>query len=330
MKNRFIIILISFILITSKDLPAEDIIVFTANQTWLSRVYLMRMDGTVIKYFEYDFYRFVDLEVVNNELYAAEAFAPRVYKINLETGELDVIIDDWSLFYFYDIGFDGDYLYCTEWDMHQYNLNGTHISSSTFEGTPTGGASHNNYYWTLNDAGLIQCWDFLEWPNKVEVPENNFSPPTPDCRGLWHDGQYFWSAESKEGLGHIYQFDSIGTVVQQWLEPSFSGWGACVIKDYITDTPEVSVGFSGEVVLEPNFPNPFHTKTTIRFSLPKTSDVCLMIYSSTGKLAATLIEDKLPSGEHQFEFNGNSLTAGIYFLKLFTEDHDYYRKIVKY
>jgi hypothetical protein len=330
MKNRLIIILISFLLITSKDIPAEDIIVFTANQTWLSRVYLMRMDGTVIKYFEYDFYRFTDLEVINNELYAAEAFAPRVYKINLETGELVVIIDDWSLFYFYDIGFDGDYLYTTEWDMHQYSLNGTHISSSPFEGTPTGGASNNNYYWTLNDAGAIQCWDFLEWPNKVEVPENNFSPPTPDCRGLWHDGQYFWSAESKQGLGHIYKFDSNGTVVQQWLEPSFSGWGACVIKDFITDIPEDTGELPEEVVLEANFPNPFHTSTTIRFTLPRASEVCLNISNSSGKLVATLLEEKLPSGEHQVEYNGNGLTPGIYFLKLFSEDNDYYRKMVKY
>jgi len=62
------------------------------------------------------------MAVVNNELYVAEAFAPRVLKVNLETGELDVIIDDWSLYYFYDLAFDGTYFYVTEWDLNRYDI----------------------------------------------------------------------------------------------------------------------------------------------------------------------------------------------------------------
>ena len=53
---------------------SNDAIIFTANQEFLSRIYILRMDGTVHSYYQYDFYRFVDLEVVNNELYANDAF----------------------------------------------------------------------------------------------------------------------------------------------------------------------------------------------------------------------------------------------------------------
>ncbi|MGB2805242.1 MAG: hypothetical protein WBD64_10160, partial [Candidatus Zixiibacteriota bacterium] len=82
---------------------SEDVIVYTAHQDWLSRIYVLRMNGTVIDFFEYSFYFFADLEVVNNEVYVAEAFAPRAYKVDLYTGALDLVIDDWSLYYFYDL-----------------------------------------------------------------------------------------------------------------------------------------------------------------------------------------------------------------------------------
>jgi hypothetical protein len=46
---------------------------------------------------------------VDGQLYVAEAFAPRVYKVDPATGDLQVFIDDWSLYYFYDVAFDGTY-----------------------------------------------------------------------------------------------------------------------------------------------------------------------------------------------------------------------------
>jgi hypothetical protein len=120
-----------------------------------------------------------------------------------------------------------------------------------------GGAWDGSYYWTLTDENLVKCWDVSAWPSVTEVPENAFTPPTPDCCGLWFDGQYFWTAESKDGtLGNIYTFNYTGTIIDQWLEPAFRGWSACVIKasDYpaIPETPsgpgegetEVEYGFS--------------------------------------------------------------------------------------
>ena len=308
--------LILFVLIASLHLYAEDIIVYTANQNWLSRIYLLRMDGTVINYFQYDFYHFTDIEVVNNELYAAEAFAPRVYKINLITGDLEVIIDDWSLYYFYDVGFDGTYFYTTEWDMHRYDFNGNPISSSPFDGTVFGGTSDSTYYWTLSDSAEIRCWDFSQWPNTIEVTANNFSPPTPECRGLWYDGQYFWSAESKDYPGYIYKFNSTGTVIQQWVEPAFSGWAAGVIKDFITDVSYESEGLPETFVLKQNFPNPFNATTTIEFSLPKTSYTTLKVYNSIGELVAVILAEELLPGTHKIEWDAGEFPSGIYYYQL--------------
>ncbi len=93
---------------------ADDIMMFTANQEFLSRIYLLDTAGTVTDHHQYDFYRWVGMEVVNGELYVAEAFAPRVYKVDPVTGDLEVFIDDWTLYYFYDVAFDGEYFWSAE------------------------------------------------------------------------------------------------------------------------------------------------------------------------------------------------------------------------
>jgi hypothetical protein len=210
----------------------EDVIVFTAHQDFMSRIYLLRMDGSVITYFHYDPYRFVDLEVVDNEVYASEAFAPRVLKVDLHTGELDVIVDDWSLFYFYGVAFDGTYWYLDEWDLNRYEFDGTKVGTAPFDEEVMGSAWDGEYLWTLNhDENRIKCWSLASWPVMVAVPANNFSPPTAACRGLWFDGETFWTAESIDGMpGQIYRFSHGGAIVEQWPAPAFNGWGVSVVQ----------------------------------------------------------------------------------------------------
>lgn len=211
---------------------AEDLNVFTAHQDFLSRVYVMGVDGVVHRFFEYEFFFLADVEVVDGAVYIAEAFAPRVDRIDLVTGDLEVVVDDWSLFYFYGLAFDGTYLYVAEWDLNRYDLNGVKHGTASFDDDVMGMAWDGSYLWTLNDSNEIRCWDLSGWPTVTAVPDNDFVPPTPVCRGLWFDGQHFWTAESIDGtLGFIYLFDHDGNVIEQWLEPAFRGWGACRVPD---------------------------------------------------------------------------------------------------
>jgi len=247
MKIKYsIYVLIVFVLNIYSQ--SNDAIIFTANQDFLSRIYILKMDGTVHNYFQYDFFRFVDMEVVDNELYACDAFAPRMYKVDPATGDLDLIIDDWSLFYFYGLAFDGTYFYVDEWDLNRYDMNGTYNGTASFNEAVYGSAWDGNYLWTLGDENIVKCWDLSTWPTMTAIPDSNFLPPSDSCRGLWYDGEYFWSAESGATIGKIYKFDRNGNVVQQWNEPAFSGWAACVIEDFFDPIPVELVSFTGKVI----------------------------------------------------------------------------------
>jgi hypothetical protein len=307
---------------------AGDAMVYTAHQEWPSRIYVLRMNGAVHHYFEYEFCRFNGVEVVNGEFYVAEAFAPRVYKVDLLTGDLDVFIDDWSLFYFYDVAFDGTYFYVDEWDLNRYDKNGDFDSRAGFDEDVLGSAFADGYYWTLNDANRIRCWDLTGWPSVVEVPENAFTPPTPECRGLWFDGLHFWSAESKNVLGLIYKFDANGNVVRQWTEPAFSGWGACVVPDFATGVRSVSAIGGLELRFEPISPNPTRTHTTIRFALPRSAHARLSLHDASGRLVSRLLAGELGPGHHDLPWNAGALANGVYFWRLEAGGETISRKMV--
>ena len=70
-----------------------------------------------------------------------------------------------------------------------------------------------------------------------------------------------------------------------------------------------------------DYPNPFNPETNIRFILPKEKPVILKIYNIRGQLVKTLIEKKLPAGEHVVHWDGRDdanrqIPTGIYFLRM--------------
>ncbi len=65
-----------------------------------------------------------------------------------------------------------------------------------------------------------------------------------------------------------------------------------------------------------NYPNPFSAKTTIQFQTTSLETVSLVVFDQTGRKISTLVNETLPSGNHQFDFDGSSLPGGIYFYQL--------------
>lgn len=73
-------------------------------------------------------------------------------------------------------------------------------------------------------------------------------------------------------------------------------------------------------VMFQNYPNPFNPSTTIKFELPKTTDVKVAVYDITGKELEVLVNEKLQTGTYQTTWNGERYSSGVYFYKIQTDD----------
>ena len=90
---------------------------------------------------------------------------------------------------------------------------------------------------------------------------------------------------------------------------------------YVAEHENIPEGF----ILYQNYPNPFNPSTNIGFRIVESGLVTLKVYDILGSEVATLVNEKLPKGEYEVEFNSNSnssfrlarsLTSGIYFYTL--------------
>ena len=68
--------------------------------------------------------------------------------------------------------------------------------------------------------------------------------------------------------------------------------------------------------LDYTFPTPFNPTTSISFSIPAQSQTLLEVYEINGNQISTLLNQIMNFGHYQIEWNGDSYTGGIYFVKL--------------
>ncbi len=68
--------------------------------------------------------------------------------------------------------------------------------------------------------------------------------------------------------------------------------------------------------LHQNYPNPFNPTTQIRYDLPEAGTVRLDVYDVTGRRVAELVNEHQNAGANQVNFDGSSLSSGIYLYRL--------------
>jgi hypothetical protein len=68
--------------------------------------------------------------------------------------------------------------------------------------------------------------------------------------------------------------------------------------------------------LTQNYPNPFNPNTTIKYQIPKMNYVTLKLYDVLGSEIATLVNEEIPAGVYEVQFDASSLASGIYFYRL--------------
>ena len=83
-----------------------------------------------------------------------------------------------------------------------------------------------------------------------------------------------------------------------------------------------------EYALSQNYPNPFNPSTKINFAIPTTGLVTMKIYDVLGKEVATLINEVKNPGNYIVEFDGSSLSSGVYFYKLQVGDFSSVKRMV--
>jgi hypothetical protein len=78
-----------------------------------------------------------------------------------------------------------------------------------------------------------------------------------------------------------------------------------------------------------NFPNPFNPVTTIKYDLPKNSNVTIIIYDLIGREVSRLVNNEFKNaGRYEINWNANNYASGIYFYRITSADFTDVKKMV--
>jgi hypothetical protein len=82
------------------------------------------------------------------------------------------------------------------------------------------------------------------------------------------------------------------------------------------------------VELHQNYPNPFNPTTTISYYIPQSQNVEIKLFDILGNEVATLVNDLRSAGLHVLKLSKGSLSSGVYFYRLKTENSIQAKKLV--
>jgi hypothetical protein len=71
--------------------------------------------------------------------------------------------------------------------------------------------------------------------------------------------------------------------------------------------------------LNQNYPNPFNPVTNIKFGIPESGDVRLVVYDILGREVKTLLNEYKNPGTYEVQFDASNMASGIYFYSLQTQ-----------
>ncbi|NOS83972.1 MAG: T9SS type A sorting domain-containing protein [Ignavibacteria bacterium] len=206
--------------------------------------------------------------------------------------------------------------------------------------------SNGRVYKTTNSG--VNWFLIINFP-EVDLNDVNFIPGTGTA--LIYGLRYLPTFENTEFIAKTTNYGS------NWLVSSINDTGLVIFRAKLLDqnnwylsgadfgspnkpailhtTNGGAIGItpvSGEIPrfynLSQNYPNPFNPVTNIKFSVPETGFVKLVIYNIIGREVKTLVSENMKPGVYLEDWDASLATSGVYFYKLITDNYTETKRMI--
>jgi hypothetical protein len=235
--------------------------------------------------------------------------------------------------------FDGRFIYggLTDGPYYLRDLLVYHVGDPTQSVDITEAYTTQFYQWQNFEpaaviTGTVTDSTGRELPNVFLIVEGQDNDYTNQA-GLYNlvllaDGDYLLKIEDPDSLdlewsiyvdnNFIYRGDSVqvSANIGQIIQVDFV---APIIITALNE-PSLHSALPEDFRLIQNYPNPFNPGTTIEYSLPRASDVKLIIYDIIGREIQTLVNERQSAGQYRVSFDASNLSSGIYLYRIQASD----------
>jgi hypothetical protein len=225
--------------------------------------------------------------------------------------------------------------YNTDYLTVKYNSSGVQQWAARYNGTANDNDEANdiavdksgNIYVTGWTNGVSPAWDMTTIkysPAGTQQWVKTYNGPK--------DSADVGNKIALDGNGNVYVAGASAGKTSAWdfitIKYSPSGTAARLVNDAeILPNPQ-SVSFD----LSQNYPDPFSTKTSIKFTIPPViqgnQETKLVIYDMAGRVVAIPVNGQYNAGNYQTHWNADRLASGVYYYKLTSGEFSAVRKMI--
>ncbi len=199
------------------------------------------------------------------------------------------------------------------WSSYEYFI--VYTSSAALmplSGSPSSGVVINTNSPTISwalpapNSGLtyeLEISSDANMSNSVRV--NDLTSAYTNINDLENNSTYYWRVRSKTSNGIYSNYSSVA---------NFN------TGDDITGVEDVNI-VPANYYMAQNYPNPFNPTTNIKFGLPNSGNIKLVIYNVLGQEIKTLINQNLNAGTYNILWNGQNeaginVPSGVYLYRI--------------
>ncbi len=150
----------------------------------------------------------------------------------------------------------------------------------------------------------------------------DISNPVQPSEVAWYDTYPSNNGNTYTGCWGVYKFPS-GKIAASDMKT-----GLYVLKVGNSVGINDNNNSADDYKLGQNYPNPFNPKTVIKYSISENNFVNLKVFDILGNEVSELVNKKQTAGNYQIEFNGESLSSGIYFYRLTSGEFDETKRMI--
>lgn len=194
----------------------------------------------------------------------------------------------------------------------------------------------NGYMFYLHYNGLYRSTnDGSSWSplNSAPILSRLFFGPKNAMYGYGHDSLF-----KSTDFGDTWFRNNTGLLITDGVVLAFDQddygyagtYGASVFKTFrsVISVQNISNSVPARFSLYQNYPNPFNPTTKIKFDIPKTSKVNVVVYDLLGRKVAVLVNEQLNPGTFEVRWDASNCPSGMYFYKITSGDYTDSRKMV--
>ena len=178
--------------------------------------------------------------------------------------------------------------------------------------------NNNSLSASINDNNIMLTWQVIHEMNNMnyEVERNT--------DGNWIsignvEGNIIETMMAmhsfNDDISELPYFTTINYRFKQYQNNIFTGYSNEIIVNP-TSIKLVDDLIPKQFRLYQNFPNPFNPNTKINYSIHHLSFITIRVYDILGREVVTLVNEEKPAGIYAINFNGSSLSSGIYFYRI--------------